>query len=80
MNQNSATHLEQNISTLVQWIHSKTKKNNPENRIILYVKFFTFSFILFLKTCTYKALFYHNIIKAQRKRSPSVRWKNRIKI
>lgn len=64
----------------------KNKENVLEDSIILCIKFqrrthFTFSFILFLKTYSYKVLFYHNVMKAQLKRSGPYRTtENRLKI
>lgn len=48
----------------------KNKKNNPEESIILHVKFqrrtlIIISFMLFLIIYFYKASFYHNVIKVQ---------------
>lgn len=54
----------------------KNKKNVPEDNMILSIKFqrcsiLTFSFMLFLITCSYKALYYYNVIKEQWQRSPT---------
>lgn len=63
----------------------KNKKNNPEESIILHVKFqrrtlITISFMLFLIIYFYKASFYHNVIKVQWQHLTTKQQKDRLKI
>lgn len=69
---------------LVQWFHSKIKKNNSEKSIILCVSFqrrTLFNFLLcfsYIIKYSHKASFYQNIVKAQWQRSPIAKRKNRL--
>lgn len=61
----------QTVDNYNRFIQKLRKKNNDSNLLCQFRRrtTFTFSLMLFLRTYSYKASFYHNVIKAQWQRS-----------